>query len=139
MATTPAIPTRDPLTGDPAEGTIRGMVATIAREARPLAVILFGSRARGDHRPTSDVDLLVVLPAIPADVTRRQVRAALYDRLSGAGLPKDILVATPTQLAEARGDYSSVLHHAQEEGVALYRADGAADPIAAAEMSKAPG
>jgi len=62
----------------------------------------------------------VALPTIPASLTRRQVRAALYDRLSGAGLPKDILVATPAQLAEARGDYSSVLHHAQEQGVALY-------------------
>ncbi len=28
--------------------------------ARPVAVILFGSRARGDHREDSDVDLLVV-------------------------------------------------------------------------------
>ncbi len=67
-----------------------------------------------------DVDLLVVLPAIPAGVTRRQIRAAFYNRLSGAGLPKDILVATQAQLTEARGDYSSTLHHAQEQGVVLY-------------------
>jgi len=126
--TTPTTPTRDPLAGDPAEAAIRGMVATIVRETqpRPLSVILFGSRARGDHCPTSDADLLVVLPEIPAGVTRRQLRAALYDRLSGAGLPKDILVATLAQLAEARGDYSSTLHHAQEQGVTLYRADDAA-------------
>ena len=42
--TTPT--TRNPLVGDPAEAAIRGMVATIVREARPrpLAVILCGSR-----------------------------------------------------------------------------------------------
>jgi len=44
MTTTPTAPARDPLAGDPAEALIRGMVATIVREAHPLAVILFGSR-----------------------------------------------------------------------------------------------
>jgi len=119
------VPAHDPLAGDPAEGTIRGMVATIVREAHPLAVILFGSRACGDHRPTSDVDLLVVLPE---GTDTRRVRTALYNRLAGAGLPKDILAATPARLAAARGDYSSVLHWARERGVTLYRAEGAPDP-----------
>ena len=37
------------------------MIAAAAQESDPQAtVILFGSRARGDHRPDSDVDLLVV-------------------------------------------------------------------------------
>jgi len=45
MTATPTAPARDPLAGDPAEALIRGMVATIVREAHPLAVILFGSRA----------------------------------------------------------------------------------------------
>jgi predicted nucleotidyltransferase len=30
-------------------------------------VILFGSRARGDHQPESDADLAVILPSKPAD------------------------------------------------------------------------
>ena len=35
--------------------------------ARPQAtIILFGSRARGDARPDSDVDFMVVLPQAPA-------------------------------------------------------------------------
>jgi len=106
----------------PTEEAIQEIVATIVRDYHPLAVLLFGSRARGDHRPTSDVDLLVVLHELPEGVSRRQVRAALYNRLAHAPLSKDILVATPAQLAEARGDYSSVLHWAQEEGVPLYDA-----------------
>jgi predicted nucleotidyltransferase len=134
MATTPTTQTRNPLAGDSAEGIIRGMVETIVREARPraLAVILFGSRAHGDHRPTSDVDLLVVLPE---GVDTRHVRADLYNRLSGAGLPKDILAATPARLAAARGDYTSVLHWAQERGVTLYQAEGRAE---AAETTEPP-
>ena len=39
---------------------LRQMVETIVREAAPEVIILFGSRARGDARPDSDVDLLVV-------------------------------------------------------------------------------
>ena len=38
-------------------GMIRKMVDTIIREADPDAVILFGSRARGDFRPDSATTL----------------------------------------------------------------------------------
>ena len=36
------------------------IVRTIVDEVDPEQVVLFGSRARGDARPDSDVDLLVV-------------------------------------------------------------------------------
>lgn len=115
-------PARDPLAGDPAEAAIRSMVATIVREARPraLAVILFGSRARGTHRPTSDADFLVVLPE---GTDERRAAAAIDNNLPFEGIDVDIVTATPTRLVAARGDYGSVLHRAQEQGVTLYRAD----------------
>ncbi len=123
MTTTPRIPARDPLAGDPAEGIIRGMVETIVREARPraLAVILFGSRARGTHRPTSDADFLVVLPE---GTNERRAAAAIDNNLPFESIDVDIVTATPTRLAAARGDYGSVLHRAQEQGVTLYWAEG---------------
>jgi len=37
--------------------TIQEAVRFIVAELKPESVILFGSRARGNHRPTSDVDL----------------------------------------------------------------------------------
>jgi predicted nucleotidyltransferase len=40
------------------------VVADLARAADPLRVLLFGSVARGDDGPDSDIDLLVVLPAV---------------------------------------------------------------------------
>jgi len=114
---------RDPLTGDPAEAAIRGMVETIVREARPrpLAVILFGSRARGTHRPTSDADFLVVLPN---GTDTRRAAIDIDNNLPFEGIDVDILTATPARLATAWGDYGSVLHWAQERGVTLYQADG---------------
>jgi predicted nucleotidyltransferase len=39
---------------------LRRMVEIIVRGADPQAIILFGSRARGDARPDSDIDLLVI-------------------------------------------------------------------------------
>ncbi len=41
------------------EGLLRKIVDVIVRERSPQAVILFGSRARGDAQADSDVDLLI--------------------------------------------------------------------------------
>jgi len=38
------------------------IVERIVRGFDPLKIILFGSRARGEAHPDSDVDLLVILP-----------------------------------------------------------------------------
>jgi Nucleotidyltransferase domain len=40
----------------------------LVSELRPRMIWLFGSRARGDARPDSDFDLLVVLRALPPEV-----------------------------------------------------------------------
>ncbi len=111
---------RGPHTGD--EAAIRALVTTIVEQAhpRPLAVILFGSRARGDQRPTSDVDLLLVWPE---GTNTRRAAAAVDDLLAFAPLDVDIVATTPARLAAAWGDYGSVLHWAQEQGVVLYQAD----------------
>jgi len=119
--TTISTPTCDPLAGDPDAPAIRALVTAIVGAVHPLAVVLFGSRARGDHRPTSDADLLVVMPE---GTTTRMVCAALDDRraLADAPLDVDVIAATPARLEAARGDYGSVLHWAQEQGVTLYGA-----------------
>lgn len=39
---------------------IREITEIIVREYSPDKIILFGSRARGDSRPDSDIDILVV-------------------------------------------------------------------------------
>ncbi|MBX5468196.1 MAG: nucleotidyltransferase domain-containing protein [Firmicutes bacterium] len=60
-------------------------------------IILFGSRARGDARPDSDWDFLVILPSrerpIPRGVAVR--RAARIH-----GVPMDFVVKTPEEVAK---------------------------------------
>jgi uncharacterized protein len=42
------------------EAALAGVVARLVEALDPQAIWLFGSRARGEHRPDSDFDLLVV-------------------------------------------------------------------------------
>ncbi len=136
-ATTPTALARDPLANDPEAAAIRAVVVAIVDTVHPLAVVLFGSRARGDYHAQSDADLLVVMPE--GTTTRMICRAlAAHRALAGVRLPVDIIGATPRRLAAARGDYSSVLHWAQEQGVDLYRAEGYR-PVASAERVEAAG
>ena len=49
----------------------------VAREihslTNPLATILFGSRARGDHRPNSDIDVLLIQDPTPNDAELERI------------------------------------------------------------------
>ena len=89
----------------------------VVHEFQPLRLILFGSRARGDARPDSDVDLLVVLAAVTDKRAKAvEIRRALRDLPVG----KDIIVTTPEEIA-CRGDLvGSVLRPALREGRTIF-------------------
>ena len=44
------------------QGQIETYAADVAREFRPLKIVLFGSYAYGTPNDDSDVDLMVILP-----------------------------------------------------------------------------
>ena len=82
-----------------------------------VAVILYGSYARGQSGPDSDVDLLVVLPIV-AD--KRQAAIEIRRALSEFPLAKDIIVTSPDEIAR-RGDLvGTVLRSALREGKTVY-------------------
>jgi uncharacterized protein len=67
------------------------VVSLLRRSAQPTRIILFGSYARGDARPDSDVDLLVIVP----DVRDRMAEMVRLSRvLSPLRLPVDVLVVS---------------------------------------------
>ncbi len=68
------------------EQSARLFIARVAEEYEPTGAVLFGSRARGDHRSNSDVDLAVLLPGTPGS----RVDVAL----KFAGIAFDVLLET---------------------------------------------
>ena len=99
---------------------ISTMTERIVRDFHPVQIILFGSHARGEAHPQSDVDLLVVFSEL-ADKrkTAIDIRCALAD----LPVAKDILVTTPEELARQRDWVGTALRSAQREGEILYKND----------------
>ena len=97
------------------------MVRTIVDEVDPEQVILFGSRARGDHDDRSDVDLIVIEaePFGPGRSRRREM-ARLYEALSGFQVPADLLVYSRADVDYWRDSLNHVLARALREGRVLY-------------------
>ena len=75
--------------------TIPLLTERIIAHCDPLRIILFGSYARGEAGPDSDVDLLVVLPEV-AD--KRQAAIEIRRKLADLPVGKDIIVTTPAGL-----------------------------------------
>ncbi len=97
------------------------IVRRIVHEAHPERVILFGSRARGDYRQESDIDLLVVAE----DARPRALRAsALYGALSDILIPMDILVYRPEEIEEWKNVPQAFVTTAIREGSVLYENHG---------------
>ncbi|MDE0140714.1 MAG: nucleotidyltransferase domain-containing protein [Caldilineaceae bacterium] len=97
------------------------MVEKIVEEVNPDQIILFGSRARGDARAGSDVDLVVVeSEPFGQERSRRQEAARLYRTLSGFLVSKDILVYSRDEVHYWRDSLNHVLARALREGRVLY-------------------
>lgn len=104
-----------------ADPLLERMVRTIVREARPRRVILFGSRARGGARPTSDYDFVVEV-AFDDEVARRAVDARLRSAL-GAAAPDvhvDIVFRRPGQIESRCDDPGYMDWDIARDGVVMY-------------------
>ena len=95
------------------------LVSRVVEAVHPRRVLLFGSAARGQMGPHSDVDLLVVMPD---GAHRRQTAQRLYRALAGLGVAKDIVVVTESDVRQFADEPSMVVHSALKEGRELYRA-----------------
>ena len=94
------------------------VVATIVERLRPRRVVLFGSRARGDAREDSDIDLMVELDTDLAPYDRRALVQALFpDR----PWPMDFVVCTPAEVDAERDDAGMIMYVIEREGVVLYQ------------------
>jgi predicted nucleotidyltransferase len=98
------------------------LVQRIVEIAHPLRVILFGSAARGEMKPDSDIDVLVV---VPEGAHRRHTAQRIHRHMIGFPLAVDIVVATESDLRTLGENFSLVYYPALREGREIY-ASGAA-------------
>lgn len=101
----------------PDEQVVDLMVQRIVAAFRPVRVILFGSRARGEAGRWSDVDLLVVLPEVQ---DKRRAAVEMRRVLRDLPIGKDIVVTTPEEIARRGSLPGSLLRHALAEGRVVY-------------------
>src|SRR6266566_7047476 len=79
------------------ETVLREIVRRLVEAVDPDRIVLFGSRARGDARPDSDLDLLIVKDS---DEPRHRRAIPAYTALAGLGIPTDIVWRTSAEIAE---------------------------------------
>ncbi len=100
--------------------TLKRIVEAIVEVLDPDAIILFGSRARGDHAEDSDYDILVLKEGVKPEERRRlqwKIRlSALMEGIAGV----DVIVQSPERFEELKDLWHLVYYDIYREGVVVY-------------------
>lgn len=93
------------------------VVKRLVTLATPLKIILFGSNARGETHPDSDLDLLIV----KKEVAEQYDEALRLDRaLRDLMLPLDLVVVSEAQFKRYQGVPGTIYYRSVQEGQVLY-------------------
>jgi predicted nucleotidyltransferase len=97
------------------DAKVAALVERIVAALDPQEVILFGSRARGDHREQSDLDLAVIMEDESPE-TRKKLSEAAASRLMSV----DLLLLSRERFDRFRPWINTVERQVDREGVRLY-------------------
>jgi len=99
------------------ESILEHIVTTIVNNLRPRRIIVFGSYARGEAQPDSDLDLFVEMDA---PLSRRGRSSRIKRLFDPYPCPMDIVVYTPQEVAYWRQAAASMVASVLREGKVLY-------------------
>jgi predicted nucleotidyltransferase len=102
----------------PLTNTLDEIIRRVVQIAQPEKIILFGSAARAEMTPDSDIDLLV----IKSGAHRRRMAQAIYRGLLGVGVAVDVIVVTPEDVERYRENPALVIAPALRDGKVIYAA-----------------
>ena len=103
---------------DNARSDLAEIVRRIVEAAEPEKVILFGSTARGDAGPHSDMDFLIIKSASNKRELSARIRRALY----GVKAAVDLVVASPEDVERYKDSHALVIKPALKDGIVVYDA-----------------
>ncbi len=98
---------------------IETYAADVAREFRPLKIVLFGSYAYGNPTEDSDVDLMVVMTKDDSGVRNRERALAIRSAIPKS-FPLDLLVRDPEDIAWRLEEGDCFLQDVFSKGRVLY-------------------
>jgi len=96
---------------------ITEIVARVVEAANPTRVILFGSHARGDADPDSDIELLIIVKETDS---RRELAIKTRTALREVRRPFDIIIAEEGDVKFYGDTPGTVIYPALREGVVIY-------------------
>ena len=101
----------------PPPPALKGLLNVVRERIQPSEIWLFGSRARGDHRPDSDWDLIAVVrddasfdvddPVLPWRIARE------------SGVPSTLLVTRRSDLDDVWGRVNTLGYELAREGLRI--------------------
>jgi predicted nucleotidyltransferase len=94
------------------------LLSRILEAMRPEQIWLFGSRARGEARPTSDWDLLVVVPDDATDDELDLMHA--WQTVRDLQIPADVIPVRRSEFEEARDHAGTLVRTVVGEGRRIY-------------------
>ncbi|CAN5184254.1 nucleotidyltransferase domain-containing protein [soil metagenome] len=100
------------------DAAIEELIRRLVEALGPERIYLFGSRARGEARPDSDYDLMVVVRGSDLPGYRRDQLA--YGALRGMEVAKDVLVWTSDEFDRRRHLVASLPATILREGRLIY-------------------
>jgi len=93
---------------------------SIVHTAQPEQIILFGSFARGDATPDSDLDLLIIEKEPFLQRSRRAELSKIRKALAPFHVAKDILLFDVDEVKKWKQSPNHVIAQALQEGEVLY-------------------
>jgi len=101
-----------------ADEALEEVIDRLVEALDPLAIYLFGSRARGTAHPASDFDLMVVTRPEDGEAGYDYTRA--YAPLVGRGIACDVIPVPAPDFQEDKDDPTSLCFEAAHRGKKVY-------------------
>lgn len=100
-----------------ADEKLPNIIRILTKEFNPKRILLFGSRARGDHHPGSDYDFVLIGAVSALAKVERMQRAS--DLLYPLGVTADVFFYSEEEFNDWKDEFSSIPEVASREGLEL--------------------